>query len=67
MNVRKTKLRPPDETMTIKVGDANLKQVIQFKYLGTQITDDARTTTELEFKMSIANAEICFDNAHSVF
>ena len=49
--MKKTKVmrvtKAPDETMTVKVEDAILEQVHQFKYLGTQITDDARTATEL--------------------
>ena len=48
-NVKKTKVmrvtKTPDEPITIKVDDANLEQVHQFKYLGTQITNDARTET----------------------
>ena len=43
--------KPPDEPIAIKVENANLEQVHQFKYLGTQITDDARTETELQYRM----------------
>ena len=61
MNVKKTKVmrvsKAPDETMTIRVDDANLEQVRQFKYLGTQITEDARTETELRCRTSIAKAK----------
>ena len=50
MNLKKTTVmgvtKTPDETITIKVDDANLEQVHHFKYHGTQITDDARTETE---------------------
>ena len=61
MNVKKTKVmrvtKTPDEPITIKVDDANLEQVHQFKYLGTQITDDARTETELQYRMICAKAK----------
>ena len=61
MNVKKTKVmrvsKTPDEPITIKVENANLEQVHQFKYLGTQITDDARTETELQCRMTIAKAK----------
>ena len=46
-----------DEPITIKVDDANLEQVRRFKYIGTQITDDARTETELQYRMIIAKAK----------
>ena len=61
MNVKKTKVmlitRNTEETMTIKVDDSNLEQVHQFKYLGTQITEDARTETELKYRLNIAKAK----------
>ena len=61
MNVKKTKVmlitRNPEETMAIRVDDANLEQVHQFKYLGTQITEDARIETELKCRMNIAKAK----------
>ena len=61
MNVKKPKVmrvkKTPDEPKTIKVDDANLEQVHQLKYLSTQITDDANTETELQYRMIIANAK----------
>ena len=45
--------KAPDETMTVKVEDANLEQVHQFKNLDIQITVDARSATELEYRMII--------------
>ena len=61
MNVKKTKVmlitRNTEETMTIKVDDSNLEQVHQFKYLGTQITEDARTETELKYRLNVAKAK----------
>ena len=51
MNVKKTKVL--HVCITIKVENANLEQVHQFKYLGTQITDDARTETELQCIMTM--------------
>ena len=60
MNVKKTKVmlitRKSEEIMTIKVDDSKLEQVHQFKYLGTQITDDARAETELKYRMTIAKS-----------
>ena len=49
--------KAPDETITIKFEDANLEQVHTFKYLGTQIIYDAKSSTELDFRMSIAKAK----------
>jgi len=58
MNIKNTKVmrvsKTPDEPITIKIENANLEQVHQFKYLGTQITDDARTETELQCRIAKA-------------
>ena len=61
MNVKKTKVmlitRKPEKTITIKVDSADLERVHQFKYLGTQITEDVRTETELKYRMNAAKAK----------
>ena len=67
MNVKKTKVmrvsRNNNQTMAIKVDNTNLEQVQQFKYLGTQITEDVRTETELKCRTSIAKAKFSSMNS----
>ena len=50
MKVKKNKVirvsKTLDEPIIIKFDNAYLEQVQKFKYLGTQITDDARTERE---------------------
>ena len=49
--------RKNGQPITIKVDNTNLEQVHQFKYLGTQITEDAKTETEFQCRISIAKAK----------
>ena len=53
MNVKKTMTmviskNPEGKQLEIKVGDQKLEQVKKFKYLGTQITEDGKTETEIK-------------------
>ena len=67
MNVKKTKVmlitRKPERPIEIKVDDASLERVHMFKYLGTQITEDARTETELKHRMYAAKAKFSSMNS----
>ena len=63
MNAKKTKTmvvsKHPerDKTIDIKIDGETLEQVDQFKYLGTQVTDDARTEKELNCRIGAAKTK----------
>ena len=63
MNAKKTKTmvisKHPerDNRVDIKIDGESLEQVHQFKYLGTQVTDDARTEKELKCRIGAAKTK----------
>ena len=62
MNVKKTMTmmiskNPEGKQLEIKVGDQKLEQVKKFKYLGTQITEDGKTETEIKNRINLAKSK----------
>ena len=62
MNVNKTKTmmisrNPIGKAIKVEVSGTTLEQVDQFKYLGTQITVDAKSETEVKSKINLAKAK----------
>ena len=62
MNVNKTKTmmisrNPIGKAIKVEVSGTTLEQVDQFKYLGTQITVDAKSETEVKSRINLAKAK----------
>ena len=63
MNAKKTKTmiisKTPDseKKVNITIEGESLEQVQKFKYLGTQVTEDARSTTELNCRIGAAKTK----------
>ena len=63
MNAKKTKTmvisKQPEngKTIDIKIDGESLEQVEQFKYLGTQVTEDAKTEKELNCRIGAAKTK----------
>ena len=62
MNVDKTitmmiSRNPIGKAIKVEVSGTTLEQVDQFKYLGTQITVDAKSETEVKSRINLAKAK----------
>ena len=63
MNVKKTKTmiisrKPEGKKIEIKVGDEILQQVHKYIYLGTEISEEARSDKEIEKRGNIAKEKV---------
>ena len=60
MNIKKTKTMlsktPMNKKINVKVNDITLEQVKHFKYLGTQITENAKSPDEMKCRIHLAKA-----------
>ena len=62
MNVKKTKTmliskNPFNKKKNVKVSDTTLELVQQFNYLGTQITENAKSEDEIKTRINLAKAK----------
>ena len=62
MNLKKTKTilmskNSMNKKINVKVSDTTLEQVKQFKYLGTQITENAKSEDEIKCRIKLANTK----------
>ena len=58
MSVKKTKtVLISNKKINVKVSDTTLEQVKQFKYLGTQITENAKSEDEIKTRINLAKAK----------